>query len=202
MGDFRALTLYVLRHGECEHTVLGVIAAQNDSPLTALGREQARENGVLLRVLGPKPSDLTYFASPLHRTASTMEIVRQAAGLPATGYVADRRLMELDAGENTWRRWADIHAELQQDPSWQHDRWNHRHPGGESLRMLYDRVGEFLRTLTRDSVIVAHAGTIRMIRAHMLDLSTEAAMEFMTSNAGILRLSAGSETFFGETHVS
>src|SRR5271155_5897664 len=154
MPDFRALTLYVLRHGECEHTLLGVVAGQNDSLLTDLGREQARENGVLLKELAGSPGDLAYYASSLHRTATTMEIVREAAGLPARGYVADRRLMELDCGDNTWRSWSDIHADLQRDPAWVDDRWNHRHPRGESLAMLHERVGLFLQTLTRNSVLV------------------------------------------------
>jgi len=203
MSDFRRLTLYVLRHGQCEHTILGVIAGQNDSLLTDLGREQARENGIRLKELTGTPGDLAYYASPLHRTAMTMEIVREAAGLPAKGYVADRRLMELDVGDNTWRKWSEIHAELREDPAWRNDRWGHRHPHGESLAMLYDRVGHFLGTLTRDSVLVAHAGTIRMIRAHMLALPhNEATIEYQSSNAGILRLSRGGEAFFGEQHVS
>ena len=198
MSDFRALTLYVLRHGECEHTLLGVVAGQNDSPLTELGRKQARDNGALLKELSGSPAGLAYYASSLHRTATTMEIVREAAGLPAKGYVADRRLMELDCGDNTWRSWADIHADLKQDPAWINDRWNHRHPRGESLADLHARVGHFLRTLTKNSVLVAHAGTIRMIRAHMLDLSHEATIDYHASNFGILRLSPGSEAFFGE----
>ncbi|HTW35964.1 MAG TPA: histidine phosphatase family protein [Rhizomicrobium sp.] len=197
-ADFRALTLYVLRHGECEHTLLGVVAGQNDSPLTALGRKQAHENGIRLRELTGSPGNLGHYASPLHRTATTMEIVREAAGLPAAGYVADRRLMELDCGDNTWRSWTDIHADLERDPAWVKDRWNHRHPHGESLAMLHERVGHFLQTLTRNSVIVAHAGTIRMIRAHMLGLSHDETIAYHAANWGILRLSSGSETFFGE----
>jgi len=203
MPDFRDLTLYVLRHGQCEHTLLGVIAGQNDSPLTELGREQARENGVRLKELTKRPGDLAFYTSPLHRTATTMEIAREAAGLPALGYIADRRLMELDVGDNTWRKWSDIHRELRENPEWVKDRWNHHHPGGESLAMLFVRVGEFLRTLSRESVLVGHAGSIRMIRAHMLALSHDAATtEYQSSNAGILRLSRGSEVFFGEPHVS
>ncbi len=194
-----SLTLYVLRHGECEHTLLGVVAGQNDSPLTELGRKQARDNGVRLRDLaGAALRDLDFFASPLHRTASTMEIARASAGLPAKGYVADRRLMELDCGDNTWRSWSDIHTDLKNDPAWIKDRWNHRHPGGESLAMLYDRVGQFLQSLSRDAVIVGHAGTIRMLRAHMLGLSHDETLTYNAPNFGILRLSSTSEAFFGD----
>ena len=40
MAGFRNSTLYVIRHGECEHNVAGRAAAQNDSPLTATGRSR------------------------------------------------------------------------------------------------------------------------------------------------------------------
>ena len=49
MPDFKSLPLYVLRHGECEHNVEGRLASQDDSPLTAKGRDQARANGKLLK---------------------------------------------------------------------------------------------------------------------------------------------------------
>jgi probable phosphoglycerate mutase len=192
------LTLYVLRHGECAHNLLHVVAAQNDSPLTAHGRAQARANGILLKELAAPFDGVDFFASPLHRAAETMEMVRVAAGLPAQGYVADRRLMEIDFGENTGRKWPDVQAEASRDPVWQIDPWSYVHPGGESLSMLHDRVGAFLATLNRDSVLVAHAGTMRMVRAHVLGLSKQQTMGYHPPNAGILRLSAGSETYFGE----
>src|ERR1700679_1210264 len=99
--NFRDLTLYVIRHGECEHNALGVVAGQNDSPLTDKGRGHARNNGAALRELVGDLSKVDFFASSLHRTCATMELARIAAGLPATGYIADRRLMEIDCGENT-----------------------------------------------------------------------------------------------------
>jgi probable phosphoglycerate mutase len=198
MSDPRTLTLYVFRHGECEHNVERRVAAQNDSPLTARGREQARANGALLKELARPLERLAFYASPLHRAAMTMEIAREAAGLPAQGYVADRRLMEIDCGDNTWRKWREISADASRDPLWENDPWNYVHPHGESLCMLHMRVGVFLGTLTGDSVLVAHAGTLRMIRSHLLGLSQIATMEYHAPNAGILRLSGGAETYFGE----
>jgi len=197
MTDFHALTLYVLRHGQCEHNLAHLVAAQNDSPLTAHGREQARENGVLLKEIAGPLDALGFYASPLHRAATTMEIVREAAGLPADGYVADRRLMEINCGRDTWRKWPDIEADASRDPQWRIDPWDYVHPGGESLSMLSARVGDFLNELKRDAVIVAHAGTMRMIRSHMLGLSKDATMAYHPRNAGILRIAAGSEAHFG-----
>src|SRR5277367_6188709 len=142
MPDFRALTLYVLRHGECEHNVEGRLASTDDSPLTAKGRAQARANGKLLKDLVGDFGAYEFFASSLHRTCMTMELAREAAGLPPTGYRADHRLMEMDCGDQIWLRWSDIpaedHARYRADP------WHLARPGGESQAQVYARVGNFL----------------------------------------------------------
>ncbi|HEY4264666.1 MAG TPA: histidine phosphatase family protein [Micropepsaceae bacterium] len=198
MPDFRDLTLYVIRHGECEHNALGVVAGQNDSPLTEKGRGHARANGVLLKSLAGDLSQFDFFASSLHRTCATMEIVRENAGLPRTGYVADRRLMEIDCGDNTWRRWSDITTDAQKNPVWHRARWDYQHPGGESFHDLYRRVSEFLQTLKRDSIIVTHAGPVRAIRGHYLGLTSDAVLSYETKHAGIMRLSAGTDATYGD----
>jgi probable phosphoglycerate mutase len=191
-------TLYVIRHGECEHNVEGRIAGQNDSPLTARGREQARANGRLLKELAPDLSTFHFVSSPLHRACATMELVRESAALPPLGYTADRRLMEIDCGENTWLTWPQIEARAIKDPIWHNDRWSYAHPGGESLVMLEERVSALLKTLQDDTAIVTHAGVVRIIRKLVLGLSRDQTLEYHPSNAGIMRLSGGVETFFGE----
>lgn len=193
-----SIALYVVRHGECVHNLQGRVAGQNDSPLTALGRDQACANGRLLRELDPELSRLAYFSSSLHRACATMELMREAAGLDPADYRADRRLMEIDCGENTGLPWPEIEARAQKDPTWHRDRWQYVHPGGESLAMLEARVAAFLDSLDRDAVIVTHAGPMRMMRKRLLGLSQSAALEFHPPNAGIMRLSAGSECWFGE----
>lgn len=185
------LTLFVLRHGECEHNVEGRVAAQNDSALTARGREQARANGVLLAALAGELSRYDFVASPLHRACATMELAREAAGVPPTAYAADRRLMEIDMGDDTWKFPREIgHFGAQY--------WDHVRPRGESMAMVHERVGRFLEGLARDTVIVTHAGPLRMIRMHLLGLSRQAALDHHPPNAGIMRWSAGTEAYFGE----
>src|ERR1700759_432328 len=94
-------TLYLVRHGECRHNVEGRVAGRGDTPLTERGREQARMNGILLAEAEPDLLRFRFFSSPLHRAANTMEILREAAKLPRDGYPSDRRLAELDCGENS-----------------------------------------------------------------------------------------------------
>jgi len=191
------VTLYVLRHGQCVHNLEGRIAAQNDSPLTRFGREQARANGCLLKALAPELSQFAFYSSSLHRACVTMELLREAADLDPQDYSAERRLMEIDFGENTWLTWPKVKARAERDPIWKGDPWHYVHPGGESLAMLEARVAAFLDTLERDTVIVTHAGPLRMIRKRLLGLSQAATLDFQPPNAGIMRLSGGSECWFG-----
>jgi broad specificity phosphatase PhoE len=196
MQDFRSLTLYVLRHGECEHNVEGRLASQDDSPLTETGRAQARSNGVLLKELAGDLSAFDFYASSLHRTCTTMELLRVAAGLPPTGYRADHRLMEMHCGDQIWLRWSDISAE--DHTRYRDNPWNLARPGGENQAMVFARVGKFLNTLNRNAVIVTHQIPVRLIRAHYLGLTPEEAVRYEQPHAGIMRLSAGTETWFGE----
>lgn len=194
MADPPHLTLYLIRHGQCLHNVKAVIAAQNDSALTPLGREQARANGKRLPQIAGNLSALDFFASPLHRACVTMELLREAAGLEPSAYFADRRLMEIDFGDHTWKTWKELafFGDARHDESL----WEKRRPRGESLAHLEARLADFLAGLRRDSVIVSHAGAIRLLRMRLLGLSHRDGLEYHPESYGILRLSQGSETFF------
>ena len=196
MPSFRALTLYVLRHGECEHNVDRRLASQDDSPLTAVGREQARANARLLKEIAGDLATLAFYASPLHRACATMEILREEAGLSPTGYRADHRLMEMHCGDQIWMRWRDISDEDR--ARYRADPWRYAREGGESQAQVYERVGRFLETLSRDSVIVTHQVPARVLRAHYLGLTSEQTVRYEQPHGGIMRLSAGAETLFGE----
>ena len=67
--SFRDLTLYVIRHGECEHNVAGWAASHDDSPLTARGHEQARANGRLLKEVAGDLSALDFHLGPVAEIA-------------------------------------------------------------------------------------------------------------------------------------
>lgn len=198
MKHLRDLTLYVIRHGECEHNVAGRAASWDDSPLTENGREQARANGALLKELEPGLSRFSFYASPIHRTCNTMELVREAAGLPATGYRADRRLMEIDFGDHTWMTREEIAAHTPDAPAGVDGDWNYVRPNGESWAHLHARVGRFLESLSHDAVIVTHFGPARMIHAHYLGLAPDEALKTKPAHAGVLRLAAGAGSVFSD----
>jgi broad specificity phosphatase PhoE len=78
------------------------------------------------------------------------------------------------------------------------DPWIYPRPHGESMAQVAERVGRFLGTLTRDSVIVTHALPAIVIRGEYLGLSPEQTMGYHMPNAGLLRLSMGTEARFGD----
>jgi probable phosphoglycerate mutase len=188
-------TLYVIRHGECEHNIHLRIGAQDDTPLTEHGREQARANGKRLTEFGIDLTALDFVASPLHRTSVTMELLRAEAELrPVTAYRSDHRLMEIDFGDDTGKTIREI-AERKVG-GFGEANWDYVRPHGESVAMAYARVGRFLERLTRDTVLVTHAGIIRLIRGHVLGLSRANMLDYHPPNNGIMRLSGNTETFF------
>jgi probable phosphoglycerate mutase len=195
VSNFHAFTLYVIRHGECQHNVEGWAASHDDSPLTENGRAQARSNGRVLRQVAGSLDNLDFFASSLHRTCNTMELLREEIGLPPTAYRADRRLMEGNLGDHT--RMPGSALAMGHPEAYRNDPWNYVRPNGESQAMVYERIGRFLGSLTRDSVIVTHALPVVMLRAHYLGLSPEQAMGYHMGNAGLMRLSMGTEALFG-----
>ncbi len=164
---------YFLRHGETDWNVERRLQGQHDRPLNALGRKQALACGELLRALferdGHDPDRFDYVASPLARARLTMELMRSVLGLDPQRYRTDARLAELSFG-----RWEGFtFAELQQrEPDTlalaarEHDKWSFVPPGGESYADLLVRVRDWVSTVARDTVVVAHGGVARTLIVH------------------------------------
>ncbi|MBB3104873.1 putative phosphoglycerate mutase [Azomonas macrocytogenes] len=107
-------------------------------------------------------ANLDFLASPLVRAQETMRSVRHQLGLDPTAYRTDDRLMEISFGKWEGLSWQHIQAE--------HPKEYRAHladplelaiPGGESWRMVFTRVAAVLKSLERDTLIVAHAGILR-----------------------------------------
>src|ERR1700740_2551313 len=104
------LTLYFARHGQTEANLASRFSGKKDTPLNALGREQAKEIGLVLkRELGAKPA-LACVSSPLARARATMTIARSVLELPPDGYAIDSRIQEIDLGEWDQRTEAEARA--------------------------------------------------------------------------------------------
>ncbi|MEM9349952.1 MAG: histidine phosphatase family protein [Pseudomonadota bacterium] len=153
--------LYILRHGQTVWNAEGRLQGALNSPLTALGVEQAQAQGrILSRVdLG----GFRAFSSPLGRTVET-------AGYAVAPHVmrieTDARLREIEVGEWSGRQRDELGVAYDPDvPPGETLSLYEAAPGGEGLARLEQRCQAFLNDLREPAVIVTHGITGRMLRA-------------------------------------
>jgi probable phosphoglycerate mutase len=101
--------IYLLRHGQTEHNVERRIQGRCDSPLTELGRQQARAMGAKLRNLLGDAVDFEILSSSLPRAVASAEIVRAELGVDRP-LVTDARLEEVGCGSWERHRYASLVA--------------------------------------------------------------------------------------------
>ncbi|MHA7774093.1 histidine phosphatase family protein [Roseibium sp. M-1] len=161
--------LIFVRHGETDWNHEGRMQGQRDIPLNATGKTQASRNGEMLRAFlareGIDAQTLDFVSSPLGRTRSTMERLREAMGLDPKTYRLEDQLKEITFG--SWEGFTlEELADEEQDLILQRraDKWGFVPPGGESYEMLAERIGVWLRTVDRPSVVVSHGGVYRVMR--------------------------------------
>jgi broad specificity phosphatase PhoE len=188
------VTLYFVRHGETDWNRAGRYQGQRDIPLNATGRAQAARNGqVLAEILGSRAISIDYVASPLSRARETMEIIRNALMLPPLGYRTDDRLREIHYGHWEGRLWQEL---PQVDPEGYAGRladpWNWQPAGGESYRMLSERVALWLAEMASDAVVVAHGGVSKAMRGLVLQLGATEIASLDVPQDKVLQVTAGS----------
>jgi probable phosphoglycerate mutase len=180
--------IYFIRHGQTEWNATQRLQGHQDSPLSALGREQASRCGELLRELfardGRAAADLDYVSSPLLRARASLELARIALGLEPAGYGTDPRLAEIAFGEWEGLTFADLKAGAadllalrEQDP------WHFVPPGGESYDRLLSRVADWHASLTHDTVVSSHLNTGRALLAHLRIAPPRAAVRSRIEHA-------------------
>lgn len=125
-------TLYLVRHGQTVFNTRGLIQGRSDSPLTELGREQARAAARWLREHGVSCAEA--FSSPMERACATTELLWAGFYLRLTG-LSERSFGDLEGTEvrQLPKPLADYPARF----------------GGESLRAVEERLSRtMLRIMT------------------------------------------------------
>jgi probable phosphoglycerate mutase len=193
--------IYYIRHGETEWNALGRFQGSQDIPLNDLGRRQAVAAGAILQDLlncGAPDVALPFVASPLGRARQTMELLRGALDLPPHGYAVDDRLREIGYG-----RWeGSTLSEMQaSDPELFGarliDKWGVPPPGGESYATVTARMRDWYRSLTGDTVAVAHGGTLRALLVALGLKTPDDAAELFIEQGVVYVLSEGTWTKHG-----
>ena len=181
--------IYLVRHGETEWNRDGRLQGQQNSSLTALGREQARQLGHLLsRLLGPRQRLIK--VSPLGRALETAAIIRQH--VPGPEPIIDPRLQEMTLG-----RWEGLtRKEVNEQCNGvvgddANAEWWFRAPGGESFDHFQERVRSWLAEQSGRVIAVSHGITTRMIRGEYLGLSSHERLSLPVPHGVIWRLRGG-----------
>ncbi|TDD47176.1 histidine phosphatase family protein [Kribbella antibiotica] len=162
---------YLARHGQTEWNQAGRRQGRLDSPLTALGVEQAQRNAELLRT----EAITAIYSSPLGRAHRTADIIGDLLGLP-TQVLPD--LAELDHGD-----WSGLtSAEI--DAGWPDERaaralskYTYPFPGGESYADADVRIAQVLASIdVQGALIVSHEMVGRLLVRRLAGLEVDEAM--------------------------
>jgi broad specificity phosphatase PhoE len=179
--------LLLIRHGQSIANAEGRLQGQSDSPLTDLGREQAR--ALARRLLREGWAVSALYASDLSRAAETAEILAASLDVPV---VLDERLREYDVGvlEGViWREVEFLYPEI----------WHHLHhsnewvpiPGEEGNEAFHARLAAALADIQADHGegevvgLVSHGGSLGMMLAHLLSMETRRPTPFLFGNVSL-----------------
>ncbi|MGI4857372.1 MAG: histidine phosphatase family protein [Janthinobacterium lividum] len=162
----------------------GQCYGRSDVPLRDTAAAGAAAIAAKLARLGIAP--YTLHSSPLRRCA---EVARALAPAPAL----DSRLAELDFGDWEGQRWDDVpRAALD---AWAADIEHAAPHGGESVAQLAGRTDRWLADIGARpapagtaTVVLTHAGVIRVMTARALSLPTLTCLDWTLQMTGICRL--------------
>jgi len=157
------LTLFYSPHMTSIDNETGNASGHADVPLSPAGRQRAQELG---RHYATEELD-AIFSSDLQRAAETARIAFAGRALPL---VLDARLREYDYGDLTQHRVAQVEEEFAR-------RITTPFPRGESLLMVVQRVGAFLR-----DAFDAYDGKAIVIIGHR---ATRYGVEYWCGNASL-----------------
>jgi probable phosphoglycerate mutase len=184
------MQLYYIRHGETDWNRDGRLQGQRDIQINARGRAQARRCGEVLHELLARDAvdaaQLAFVSSPLGRARETMQLARAALGLDPMAYRVDARLAEISFGAWEGFTTAELRAQAPDAvAARENDKWNFTPPQAESYCTMSLRVHDWYRSLTRDTVVVAHGGTFRGLLVQ-LGIASAAQAPFLDVAQGVV----------------
>ena len=192
--------LFLVRHGETDWNREGRLQGGKDIPLNALGRMQAEEAARRLKALTPDYASIDYLCSPMERARETMTILRRELELPPQEFRIDERLRELTFGDWEGFTWREIRksanaSERELAQARERDKWGFVPPGGESYRMLAERIRPAIEGLPPDTVMVSHGGVARAVLALIGAVGTADAARIEIWQGKILVVEDGKATW-------
>jgi len=184
MGKSMTAEFIVVRHGETEENLQGIIQGQRDTKLNDLGLRQA--HCVAERLKSVKLDSI--FSSDLSRAMITAETIARYHHLPVVGL---RALREWDLGDLQGRPLSELRDnDSRLMSAFKCDIGDLQIPGGESRSVFYQRVADCLDELAlrfpgKRILLVSHGGTIRSMFHHIAGPVPASSRLPLTSNTGV-----------------
>jgi 2,3-bisphosphoglycerate-dependent phosphoglycerate mutase len=181
--------ILLVRHGETDWNATGRLQGQSDTPLNAVGHQQARRAAQRL-VCEPVRA---LYSSDLARAFQTATIIGQTLGLAV---VTSPRLRERQYGAWEGLTAAEIQARYpEQFAAWRARSPDFAPPQGETRSQLLSRGLAELNTIARrhaggTAVVVTHGGLCYVLISHFLGSIDGDRREFTFGNASIHTLEA------------
>ncbi len=163
---------YVVRHGEADNNVLGIISSdpKRGHHLTDKGRAQVKETAEKLK---GKKIDLIY-VSPFVRTQETAKIISDILNISQDKIITDDRIHEVYGGE------LDLHPDAEYQRMFESalEKFDKAPVGGENYAQIKNRMTEFIYDINtkhegRNILIVTHNTPACLLFAGVLGLDKE-----------------------------
>ncbi len=167
------MDLVLIRHPRVA-VEAGMCYGRSDVPLLHDAAESARAVLARMDALSVPRCIDGWHTSPLVRCASMAHALA-----PSAHPHMDARLAELDFGAWEGRAWDDI--DRARIDAWADDIEHARPHGGESLAQFADRVLTWFGDVCADDGdvhVVAHAGVMRVLAAHMLRIERASVLQW------------------------
>ena len=183
--------LILIRHGETEANIKGLVCGQMDTLLSKNGRLQCESLRTSISKLSLR--DFLIFSSPLVRAIESAKLIFGKD----ISLVLDDRLKETNTGIYSQLTFDELY---QVAPHFKHegDSFEVKYPEGESIQDLFNRHVSFLNEVMfknyndeMDVVIVGHGGTINSILHHVLKVPLNFYPAFSAKNATITEILLG-----------
>jgi D-lactate dehydrogenase len=171
--------LLIVRHAESEWNATGQWTGITDVHLSSVGFKESAQFGLALKRL-EVPIDLAYCSQQI-RARETLEGMLNASQQFDVDIVQDKALNERDYGEYTGKNKWEVEKMIGEEAFERIRRgWDVPVPGGETLKMVYERVVPFYELTIlpqlkegKNVLIVAHGNSTRALRKYLESISDE-----------------------------
>lgn len=165
--------IFLIQHCQSEHHVNNMTGGWTDTPLTELGKIQAKAVGLRLQKL-LDPNEYSLYASDLKRASQTASIIGEQLDMHIKIKTALREINTGIAAGKT-KEWARANRNPRKSEGFDLDYQEFQ--DGETWRQFYIRVSTCMENISETEksnlIIVTHGGTLAYIIAWWLKFTPE-----------------------------